>query len=182
MDLDQDLTDTAEKPDFVREHTTAGEGRLHSGLKRDKNGEMRRGEVLRLRREGLTEAQIAERLGYTPKTVYKYLRRALHAAYLDDAQELTKLEDQRLDALFNVYFTQALDGDQRAGDLCLKIMDRRAQMRGLDAPKKVETREEVHRIATVRIELPPQVTSVTLPEPAKSLPQSEVIEGEIVNE
>ena len=71
------------------------------------------------------------------------------------AEHVRTLELQRLDELMVQPYQAACRGDLRAVDAVLKIMDRRAQLLGLDAPRKQEhsgsdggplpfTRIEVH--------------------------------------
>ena len=50
---------------------------------------------------------------------------------------LRVLEEYRLDALLMVLWPQVMGGDQGAVDRVLRVMQRRAALRGLDAPTKV---------------------------------------------
>jgi hypothetical protein len=47
------------------------------------------------------------------------------------------LELARLDDLFTVMYRQAMDGSRLAVDRCLRIMERRAALVGLDAPLQI---------------------------------------------
>ena len=51
-----------------------------------------------------------------------------------DTDGQVQLELQRLDSLFQPHFDRGLTGDARATLVCLKIMERRARLLGLDAP------------------------------------------------
>jgi hypothetical protein len=62
--------------------------------------------------------------------------RALAATIEQPAQELRQLEAERLDAMTAALWPRAMDGDLRATDRILGIMDRRARLLGLDAPRR----------------------------------------------
>lgn len=65
--------------------------------------------------------------------------RTLQAAVREPTKELIELEVKRLDGLFMTAFPMAKQGVMGAVDRCLKIMERRARLLGLDAAIKVET-------------------------------------------
>ena len=48
------------------------------------------------------------------------------------------LELERLDKLWFAMYRQATQGNQGAVDRCIRIMERRAKLLGLDAPTKTE--------------------------------------------
>ena len=54
------------------------------------------------------------------------------------AEQVRTLEAERLDKLFLAMYTQASKGNQGAVDRCLRIMERRAKLYGLDTPSKHE--------------------------------------------
>ena len=54
-----------------------------------------------------------------------------------EADGVRILEEYRLDALLAILWPQVEEGDQGAIDRALRIMQRRAALRGLDAPTKV---------------------------------------------
>lgn len=60
----------------------------------------RRAEVLRLRLDGLTLAQIGERLGIRADSVHDIITRALRSMTKEPAEELLNLELARLDSLY----------------------------------------------------------------------------------
>lgn len=95
--------------------------------------------ALELRKAGKTLEQIANELGYASKSgAAKALSVALQKTIQEPADELRTLESQRLDALLHSLWPNALSGDTRAIDTCLRVMDRRAKLLGLDAPAKLE--------------------------------------------
>ena len=94
-------------------------------------------EALRLRKAGKTFEQIAQALGYTNRgTAYQLVMQALKATIQEPADDLRKLEAERLDALLDALWPTAIAGKWLAVDRCLAIMDRRAKLLGLDAPQR----------------------------------------------
>jgi hypothetical protein len=55
----------------------------------------------------------------------------------EEADELRRLENARLDRIWEPMYLQALQGDGRSLDRCIRIMERRANLNGLDAPIRV---------------------------------------------
>ena len=95
--------------------------------------------ALELRRQGASYSTIASRLGYANKGgAHKLVRRALRATLQEPADELRRLETERLDALLRALWHKAIAGHGAAIDRVLKVMERRANLLGLDAPKKVQ--------------------------------------------
>ena len=101
----------------------------------------RRIQALELRKAGATYEQIGKQLGVTKQAAYKHVKKALDAmndTIREQADDVRNIEVERLDKLWFVMYKQALSGNQGAVDRCLKIMDRRAKLLGLDAPEKTE--------------------------------------------
>jgi hypothetical protein len=67
----------------------------------------------------------------------------------ETANELRALELDRLDSMWIVVWPLVLQGDLKAIDRCLRIMERRAAICGLNAPKRVRmpviTEEDILR-------------------------------------
>lgn len=104
-------------------------------------------EALALRKAGKTYDLIGQQLGITPQGAHKAVMRALkklNARVVEGADQLRTIEVQRLDALFEQMYTQAEHGNQGAVDRCIKIMERRAKLLGLDLPT------DQHEDATTR--------------------------------
>jgi hypothetical protein len=79
---------------------------------------------------------------------------AVNAGCREQAQELRALEALRLDQMQAALWQQATDGDVRAIDRILRIMERRARLLGLDEPERRETKLEIDpREARFRREL-----------------------------
>ena len=96
---------------------------------------------LDLRLTGLTYREIGEELKITEQGAYKAVIRALEKIkdkIEEKAEEVVIIEIQRLDKLFLIAFKKAERGDLSAIDRCLRIMERRAKLLGLDTPSKHE--------------------------------------------
>ena len=93
-------------------------------------------EALRLRSEGLTYREIAQRLGINSSTAYRRVENALRAIPADGVEEMRQLEGERLDKLHAALWERALEGDLSAIDRLLTISARRAKLYGLDAPTR----------------------------------------------
>lgn len=100
----------------------------------------RAAQAMQLRMEGLTFARIAEEAGYkSPQAAHDAVKRALDATIREPATELIKLELERLDVLWGIQYLNAQAGDVQSLNACMKLMERRARLLGLDAPEKVDT-------------------------------------------
>ena len=107
--------------------------------------------AVELRKQGCGFQEIADRLGYAgPSGAHKAVMSALKRMVQEPTDELRKLELERLDAMLNSLWPSII-GDvkyrPRAVEVALKIMDRRASLMGLDAPRQVED----HRTVTLTI-------------------------------
>jgi len=97
----------------------------------------RRVQALELRKAGYTYEQIGVDLGISTSMAYKHVVKALriiHDKTSEATEELRTLEVQRIDRLFEVMYKKAEKGDHNAIDRCLRLMERRAKLLGLDAP------------------------------------------------
>lgn len=91
--------------------------------------------ALELRKGGETFATIARRVGYrSPQAAHDAVRRALEELLREPAGQLLALELERLDELWSAHYGNALAGDLQALAACLKLMERRARLLGLDKP------------------------------------------------
>lgn len=98
--------------------------------------------ALELRKKGMRYEAIAQQLGYSSrgnahKAVMKELN-LLAKECLEEAAQVRDLELQRLDALYLKAWEAVEGGDLPAIDRCLRIMERRAKLLGLDAAEKIE--------------------------------------------
>ncbi len=144
-----------------------------------KDATLRHAMALKMRLEGQSVDQIAAATGWTLRTTRDFLAASLRKVILEDAEEIKKMEDRRLDELFNAHYPLALAGEVKSTELCLKIMERRADLRGLDAPKRVETKgEETKRLEIVQIHMPMAIEATVA---AGLISDGGVVEGELVD-
>ncbi len=118
-------------------------------------------QACRLRARAWTYTEIARELGFaSPGHAYQSVQRALVAIVQEPAEELIRIETARLDEMWRVAVDAMRDtypmvqhgriiefrgvpledpGPKLAAiDRLLKIMDRRARLLGMDAPKQIE--------------------------------------------
>lgn len=99
-------------------------------------------EALELRLAGFDYPQIAEKMGYANRVgAWKAVMRTVDAMYetmLEDAKHVVILELERLDKMFQVAYAEAKEGDWKAMDRALRIMERRERYLGLDKAKRLE--------------------------------------------
>lgn len=103
--------------------------------------EDRRNRAVEMRKEGLSYRAIADALDTTPSNIHKAIMKSLvliREQTNEGAEEMRTLELERLDTLFERAYKAVLDGDIRAIDQAIKIMDRRARLAGLDAATRQE--------------------------------------------
>jgi len=92
-------------------------------------------EALDLRKAGATYLQISERIGITTEGARRCVGRALSSltgVCAEKASELRVIEAERLDVMTLGLWDKARRGDIAAVSACLRIMDRRARLLGLD--------------------------------------------------
>jgi hypothetical protein len=98
--------------------------------------------ALELRKRGMNYTQIGEKLGCARSTACRYVLSELENLAdkcREEAAHVRDLELQRLDDLYLIAYRAIIDGNDLAGiDRCLRIMERRAKLLGLDAAEKVE--------------------------------------------
>jgi hypothetical protein len=100
---------------------------------------VRRKEAVDFRLQGMTYREIALELGVTPTRARQLVAEALAAIEKDtaeSAEELRRLELDRLDQLQCGLWEEAAGGNLKAVGAALKIMERRARLVGLDAPAR----------------------------------------------
>ncbi|HET9111673.1 MAG TPA: hypothetical protein VFN78_12670 [Ktedonobacterales bacterium] len=101
---------------------------------RDAAAALRAAQAMNLRKLGMTYDAIAQQCGYTNRgTAYNAVQRELQRTLQEAADDLRMLEAQRLDDLYRAMIPKALKGDGWSVDRCLRIMERRAALLGLDA-------------------------------------------------
>lgn len=91
---------------------------------------------LELKRAGETYDAIARAENYKDRSgAKKAVDRALARTLQEPADELRKIEGDRLDRLQTAYWDDAMLGDVAAGKMVLGVMARRASLYGLDVIK-----------------------------------------------
>lgn len=100
---------------------------------------VRAAKALELRSEGMGFPEIAKELGYNSRqAAHDAVQRALDGVLREPAEKLRTLDLERLDRMWQTHFLQAQAGDVQSLSACLKIMERRARLLGLDAPVQQE--------------------------------------------
>ena len=97
--------------------------------------------ALELRKRGLNYTQIGKKLGCHRSTACRYVLSELEnlaEKCREEAVHVRDLELQRLDALYLKAWEAVDEGDLAGIDRCLRIMERRAKLLGLDAAEKIE--------------------------------------------
>ncbi len=117
--------------------------RRHSKTSRS-NVEAREREMkaFEMRKAGATYMQIGDKLEVTKQGAHKMVKRVLDAMIAktaDDAVHVRELEIVRLDSLMLGLWPKARTGHEGAVDRVLRVMKRRAELMGLDAPTKIES-------------------------------------------
>lgn len=113
------------------DHTSAS----HIGVEANE----RQRQALELRKAGVGFQSIADQLGYKDHSgAYRAVRAALKKTLQEPADELRAIEVERMDQMLAGLWPKATTGDTWAVDRVLKIMERRANLLGLDAPVKRE--------------------------------------------
>jgi len=101
-------------------------------------------QALELRRAGVHYDEIARQLGYrTASGAYEAIRSAMRRTLQEPADELRKLECERLDAALAAIWPLVQQGDLAAIDRMLRISQRRSELLGLDAPRAVSATIEM---------------------------------------
>lgn len=104
--------------------------------RKDVNAAERALRAMDLRKAGMTYDAIARVVGYANRNgAYQAIQRELARTLQEPADDLRRLEAERLNDLYRAMAPKALQGDTWSVDRCLKIMERRAALLGLDMPR-----------------------------------------------
>ena len=103
--------------------------------------------AVEMRTRGHTYQQIADACGVSMSAAYKavctYLEQT-RAIAREAAEEVRRLELDRLDRMLAAFGPRAEDGDAAAADRVLRIQERRARLLGLDAPAETRSTIDAH--------------------------------------
>ena len=103
------------------------------------DAKVRAAKALELRMEGMKFDDIANELGYNSKqAAFDAVSRELKAITREPAEEVLRIDLERLDRMWGIHYLNAQAGDATALSSCMRIMERRARLLGLDAPSKNE--------------------------------------------
>lgn len=101
----------------------------------------RRSKALMLRKRGKSYQDIGKELSISTQTARKDVLIAIADARGNEEEDTVMVRDlelERLDAMLNAIWPKVLRGDTFCVQQALKIMERRADYLGLDAPKRTE--------------------------------------------
>jgi len=121
------------------EHQTVGPMRVKPG--RIAEAEERRKQVSALLTAGVPYRVIAEQLGVVPSTICEDVKRILERLREQQVvygKRYQSLQLARLERINAANWRKAVEGDEKAGELCLKVHDRISRLLGLDAPQRQE--------------------------------------------
>lgn len=111
-------------------------------------------QALELRRQGHTYQQISDQMGLGgPGVAHRIIRRTMEQTITENVEQTREIELQRLDGYLTRLQPRIQNGDTKAIDTALKIMDRRAKMLGLDAPTKVQAEITNHDTNSIDAEV-----------------------------
>lgn len=86
--------------------------------------------------QGWSYQAIADELGYANRgTVHRIVRNTLAEHEVESIEVLLALELARLDRLFAAFFDDAINGDVKSAEVCLKISIQRSKLLRLDLPR-----------------------------------------------
>jgi hypothetical protein len=95
-------------------------------------------EALDYRLQSYSFAEIGEAMGVSTTRAYELVDMALKQTIHETADKVRQMELRRLDKMTPKMMEFAVQGDPKAVDSVIKIMDRRAKLLGLDGPSKHE--------------------------------------------
>jgi hypothetical protein len=94
--------------------------------------------AVRLRLEGRTYREVGEQLGVSRKMAARVVQRGLREVGRESAEDLIRLDNDRIDMIFAAAWPRAAAGSAPHAMVCLKALERRARLLGLDAPARAE--------------------------------------------
>jgi hypothetical protein len=139
------------------EHIGGEQNRAAAARRRHLDVAERQRQALKLRWAGASYRAIAQQLGCSLGNAWKSVRAGIKKTLQEPADEVRKLESERLDRLMLACWPLATANppDLGAVDRVLEIMKRRAELNGLDAPKQLALQmsdEELDRAIEAELE------------------------------
>lgn len=106
----------------------------------------RRGDALKLRKQGMTYDEIAAALGYTDRAgAYRAVQAALSAILEPAVEELRDVEGEALSQAQEAIWAKVIKGDLSAINTFLRISERRSRLYGLDKPVPQTLRADLYK-------------------------------------
>lgn len=97
----------------------------------------RRVACLEMRRKGMRYDEIGKALGVSAVTAWRHVQQGIEAIITEPAKAVLAIELERLDALWMPQYSMATEtGDQQAVMVCIRLMERRAKLLGLDIQER----------------------------------------------
>lgn len=99
--------------------------------------------ALELRRKGYTYREIGKEMGITYRAAHKLVTdayREVASKASETAEQMVRLQEERIEALYKALEQQIEAGKIGAIEVAIRLLERHAKLRGLDAPAKQEVK------------------------------------------
>jgi hypothetical protein len=113
--------------------------------------------AVKLRRDGYTYREIAKEMKITLREAHRLVTRAFRAVQRhakEATEQYVELQVERLEAMYRALaprMEKATEGQSRAIEVALKVLERQAKLLGLDAPAKTETKITYHHLSDAEL-------------------------------
>jgi predicted DNA-binding protein (UPF0251 family) len=97
---------------------------------------LRDAHAVRLRLQGLTYREVGEQLGVSRKMAARVVQRGLRAVERETTEDLIRLDNERVDMIWAAMWPHAEAGSAPHAMVCLRALERRGRLLGLDAPTR----------------------------------------------
>ena len=154
-------------------------------------------QIFKLKKKGHSYGEIAAALGVSTFTAFGYVTKAAreYAKNTSKAKgRMLVIAQARLDDFLRAIYDQCLEGDLKAIEVALKIIERQTKLAGLDQPKIIQSLSVTRHMGdievkdTLRLLAPKLVRHVDMetvqpePEPELEEEEEEVYEQEVIVE
>ncbi len=140
----------------------------------------RASEIMDMRLEGYSLAEIGKKFGVNSGTIHKIIAREVAKSQKKNNQSsemILSLMDDRLEFMWKALYPQISKGNSRSCEMGLKIMERQAKLKGLDAPEKKQLEISMD-LSDAELVAQARTLGLVVPEILASALQVEIIEGE----